>query len=406
VTIDQVEAIGPAFTEFLRPFEYYLDSLHNVRHFRNYTRGLLTDLERKTAEPLALYAGVPVRNLQQFLKACVWDHEGLVDAVQRRLLTSTNTMPGGAIGTVAIIDETSATKKGAKTPGVQRQYLGCEGKVENGIVTVHLSVARGTFKALLDGELFLPESWDQDRERCRAADIPDDVHYRAKWWIALELIGRAERNGWAFDWMTFDEWYGGKPDFLNILDIAGTQYVGEVPKTFSCRPGRCRTAMSAEAVFSRPGVRRHVARRFRLEQQTGPPTVWQAKSVAVCLREAHRPRHLLICARNRETGEVKYFIARMRRRTSLRKLLQVAFTRWNVEHMFRVAKSEVGLTHFEGRSYVSLKRHLALCLVALAFVALHTMRLRGKKPGGDFGASVPPVEANLPAIPEPPSRHE
>ena len=276
----------------------------------------------------------------------------------------------------------------------------------NGIVTVHLSVARGPFKAMLDGELFLPKSWEQDRERCRAADIPDDVHYRSKWWIALELIGRAERNGWDFAWLTFDEWYGGKPDFLAILDIAGTQYVGEVPKTFSCRPGRCRTAMSAEAVFSRPSVRLHVARRFPLEQQTGPPTVWQAKSVAVCLREAHRPQHLLICARNRETGEVKYFIARMRRRTGLRKLLQVAFTRWNVEHMFRDAKSEVGLTHFEGRSYVSLKRHLALCLVALAFVALHTMRLRGDKPGGDFGASVPPVEANLPAILEPPSRHE
>jgi len=406
VTMDQVEAIGPAFTEFLRPFECYFGSPHNVRHFRNYTRGLLTDLERKTAEPLALFAGVPVRNLQQFLKACVWDHDGLTDAVQRRLRTATTAMPGGTIGTVAIIDETSAVKKGTKTPGVQRQYLGCVGKVENGIVTVHLSVARGTFKSLLDGELFLPESWDEDRERCAAADIPDDVRYRSKWWIALELIGRAERNGWAFDWMTFDEWYGGKPDFLAILDVADQQYVGEVPKTFSCRPGRSQTPMSAAAVFSQPGVRSRTARSFRFKQQTGPETVWQTKAVAVCLGDARRPRHQLIWARNRETGEVKYFIARTRRRTGLRRLLQVAFTRWNVEHVFRVAKSEVGLTHFEGQSYVSLKRHLALCLVALAFVALHTMRLRGEKSRSDFRASVPSVEANLPAIPEPPPGNE
>jgi SRSO17 transposase len=89
----------------------------------------------------------------------------------------------------------------------------------------------------------------------------------------------------------------------------------------------------------------------------------------------------------------------MRRRTSLRRLLQVAFTRWNVEHVFRVAKSEVGLMHFEGQSYVSLKRHLALCLVALAFVALHTMQLRGGKSGGHIGASLPGAEASLPEIP-------
>jgi SRSO17 transposase len=315
-------------------------------------------------------------------------------------------MPAGSIGTVGIIDETSAEKKGTKTPGVQRQYLGCVGKVANGIVTVHLTVARGPFKAMLDGELYLPESWEQDRERCRAADIPDDVRYRSKWWIALELIGRAEGNGWAFDWFTFDEWYGGKPGFLSILDLTDQQYVGEVPKTFSCRPGRRQTPTSAEAVFSQANLRNRAPRSFRIEQQTGPPTVWQAKAVDVCLGEARRPQHRLIWARNRETGEVKYFIARTRRRTSLRRLLHVAFTRWNVEHMFRVAKSEVGLTHFEGRSYVSLKRHLALCLVALAFVALHTMRLRGEKSGGDVGASVPSIEANLPAIPEPAAGNE
>lgn len=401
MTTEQIEAIGPEFTGFLRPFEHFFRSPHNVRHFRNYTRGLLTDLERKTAEPMALYAGVPPRSLQQFLKACIWDHEGLADAVRRRLLTATHTIAAGSIGTVGIIDETSDQKKGIKTPGVQRQYLGCVGKVDNGIVTVHLTIARGTFKAMLDGELFLPKSWDDDRERCRKADIPDDVRYRSKWWIALELIGRAESNGWAFDWLTFDEWYGGKPSFLSMLDLTDAQYVGEVPKTFSCRPRRCLTKMSAEAVFSRPNERIRRARSFRIEQQTGPATVWQAKSVPVCLGEARRPRHLLICARNRETGEIKYFIARMRRRTSLRRLLQVAFTRWNVEHVFRVAKSEIGLMHFEGRSYVSLKRHLALCLVALAFVALHTMQLRGGKSGGHIGASVPGAEARLPEIPRP-----
>lgn len=401
MTTEQVQALAPALTEFLRPLQQFFDNPKTVQHFQNYTRGLLSDLPRKTAEPIALQAGVPARNMQQFLKACLWDYDGLVNEVQRRLRAAVAELPPDPIGTVAILDETSSLKKGTKTPGVQRQYLGCVGKVANGIVTVHLAVAHGAFKALLDSELFLPESWEADRERCRAADIPDDVHYRPKWQIALELLAKTETNDWVFDWLTFDEWYGGKPFFLSILDLADRPYVGEVPKSFSCRPGRSQASMSAEAVFSRPGVKQRPARSFRLRQQTGPPTVWQVKVVDVALGDDRRPRHRLLMARNRETGEIKYFIARSRRRVHIRRLLAVAFTRWNVEHIFRVGKSEVGLTHFEARSYVSLKRHLALCLVVLAFVALHAMRLRGGKSGPDLGASVPGAEVRVPAIPEP-----
>ncbi len=406
MTTEQVQAIGPEFTAFSRPFERFFEQPETVRHFRNYTRGLLTDLPRKTAEPLAMYAGTPPRSLQQFLKACLWDHDGLVDGIQQALRAAVLELPPDSIGTVGLIDETSALKQGTKTPGVQRQYLGCAGKVANGIVTVHLSVARGRFKALLDSELYLPQSWEDDRERCRKADIPDTVHYRSKWEIGLELLARAESNRWKFDWLTFDEWYGGKPMFLRVLDLAGQRYVGEVPKSFSCRPGRSSAAMSAEAIFSRPGARRRTARTFRFEQQTGPASVWQTKVVDVALGNDRRPRHRLILARNRETGEIKYFITNALRSIGVRRVLQAAFVRWNVEHVFRVAKSEVGLTHFEGRSYVSLKRHLALCLVAMAFVSLHTMRLRGEKSSDHPGASLSSPGPHMPPISEPPPSHD
>ena len=258
---------------------------------------------------------------------------------------------------------------------------------------------------LLDGELFLPESWADDRPRCAAADIPKGMFHRPKWRIAFELFARAYGNGWRFDWMTFDEGYGGKPKFLALLDLCGQQYVGEVPKTFSCRPAGESDNSGAEALFSRPGVRARKAKAFAMSRQTGPATVWQAKSMAVCLGDESRARHLLIKARNRETGEVKYVIARANKRPGLRRLLRVGFTRWNVEHLFRVAKDEIGLTHFEGRSYVSLKRHLALCLTAMAFVSLHTMRLREKKSGGDIGTSLPGAAAALPEISGPAPRH-
>jgi SRSO17 transposase len=401
MTAEQVQAIGPELTAFLQPFERFFDTPESVRHFRNYSRGLLSDLPRKTAEPLALFAGTPARNLQQFLKACLWDHDGLTDAVSRRLRDAVAGLPPDPVGTVAILDETSALKQGTKTPGVQRQYLGCVGKVANGIVTVHLAVAHGSFKALVGGELYLPESWDADRPRCEAADIPDTVRYRPKWHIGLELVARAEVNGWHFDWLSFDEGYGGKPDFLRKLDGAGLQFVGEVPSNFSCRPGRRRTALSAAAIFAQPGVRKRAARSFHVVQQTGPAAVWQAKAVDVALGHDPRPRYRLIVARNRQTGAVKYFLTNAPKRIGLRRVLAAGFARWHVEHVFRVAKSEFGLTHFEGRSYVSLKRHLALCLGALAFVALVTQRLRGEKSGGDAGAGVPGVGAGVPAVPGP-----
>jgi SRSO17 transposase len=401
MTADQVEALGPEFTAFLQPFERFFDSLKTVRHFRTYSRGLLSDLPRKTAEPLAVQAGTAPRCLQQFLKVCLWDHAGLADEVERTVLAAVADLPDDPIGTVGILDETSAVKQGTKTPGVQRQYLGCVGKIGNGIVTVHLAVARGTFKAMLASELFLPESWDADRPRCRVADIPDTVRHRAKWRIGLELVAQAQGNGWAFDGLTFDEGYGGKPGFLAGLDAVGQRYVGEVPKAFSCRPGRSPTPMSAEAIVSRPGVKRRAAKAFRMPQQTGPDTVWQAKAVEVCLGDHRRPRHRLVVARNRQTGEVKYFIANAPKRIGLRRILRAAFTRWNVEHVFRIAKGEIGLTHFEGRSYVSLKRHLAWCLLALAFVAVHTVRLRGEKSGGDPGAGMPGVEERVPDVPAP-----
>ena len=195
---------------------------------------------------------------------------------------------------------------------------------------------------------------------------------------------RAQRL--ALDWLTFDEGYGGKPDFLRVLDAAGRTCVGEGPRTFSGRPGRRRTALGAEAVFAQAGVRRRAARSFRFPQQTGPQAVGQAQGVDVALGHDRRPRQRWILVRNRETGERKDFLTNAPRRIGVRRVLAAGFVRGNVEHVFRVAKGEVGLTHVAGQSCVSLKRPLALRLVVLAFVSLHTKRLRGEKRGGDPGA--------------------
>src|SRR5205807_4975535 len=163
-------------------------------HFDTYCRGLLSDLPRKSVEPIALAAGTAVRTLQEFLAAAKWDHGQARAALQRHLAGVLAGLPADPLGTVGVIDETSCRKWGDHTPGVQRQYLGCVGKIDNGIVTVHLGVCKGRYKTLIDAELFLPEDWAKDRDRCQAAGIPADLGHRPKWQIALEAVDRARAN--------------------------------------------------------------------------------------------------------------------------------------------------------------------------------------------------------------------
>jgi SRSO17 transposase len=216
------------FTAFLDRFGDCFNRKDTRAHLGVYVRGQLSDLPEKSVEPIALEAGVAPRTLQEFLSQHRWGEDSLRDRVQH--IVATDHAGPHSIG---IVDETSDVKKGDKTPGVQKQWSGRLGKTENCIVTVHLGFARGDFHCLLDGELYLPESWDGDRDRCREAGIPDSVVYRPKWQIGLELHQRAVANGLVFEWITFDEGYGSKPEFMRELSNRGQMYVGEVPRSFA-----------------------------------------------------------------------------------------------------------------------------------------------------------------------------
>ena len=395
MTEQDIQELGPLFANYLRGFECYFLRDKTFDHYRDYCRGLLSDLERKSVEPIALAAGETVRTLQVFLLQGAWEHERHRDGLQSRLAEALTAYPDDGLGSVGFLDETSAVKKGVKTPGVQRQYCGSVGKVENCIVTVHLGVSRGRFKTLIDADLFLSKKWDADRERCRKAGIPDHLHHRPKWEIGLEQLARAQRNGLFLDWLVFDEGYGQAPEFLGLLNAAGQKFVGEVPSIFSCRVGRSEQARRVNWVLNSAAARSQKWRRFRLKHETEKPQVWEAKTILVRVRRCGRLPMRLIVARNVTTGEVKYFVSNAPRRVALERLLRVAFSRWKIEHCFRVIKSEVGLTHYEGRNYTGLMRHMIMCLTVMGFAALHTERLRGAKSGGDAGTGVPGSERPL-----------
>jgi SRSO17 transposase len=395
MTDEQIRALGPAFATELRRYRGCFPQTRVARHFDTYCRGLLSDLPRKSVEPIALAAGTAVRTLQEFLVTSNWDHTLARDQLQRRLAEALAELPPDPLGVVGVIDETSAVKKGDKTPGVQRQYLGCVGKIDNGVVTVHVGVTQGRFQALLDADLYLPQSWALDRPRCREAGLPEEVEYRSKWRIAFDQLLRLHTNGVRFDWLTFDEGYGSKTPFLWALGLLSQKFVAEVPTNFRVRPTPHGPSRRADA--HQPATRTGRWRRYRIGRKTQTDAVWRARRSRVW---AARRWHTLVTAVNESTGEVKHFVTNAVGE-SLATLLAVAFRRATVEHAFRVAKTEAGLTHFEGRQYVGLMRHLILTLIVLGFVAVHTERRRGEKPATHPGASLPGVECGVPATAPP-----
>ena len=386
MTEQEIAGLGPAFANYLGRYRSCFLQKRTAVHFDSYCLGLLSDLPRKSVEPIALEAGTAVRTLQEFLVTARWDHHKARDLLQRYLLQAVMALPADPLGLVGVIDETSCQKWGDQTPGVQRQYLGCLGKIDNGIVTVHVGLAKGRFQALLDADLYLPKAWDTDRPRCRSAGIPDAVRYRPKWRIALDQLIRLSGQGITFDWLVFDEGYGAAVPLLRALNLVGQRFVAEVPVSFAVADRPDGPTRRADQRLTAADAKK--GKRYRLTHQTVADSVWRASAMRVWV--AGRP-HLLIVAINEATAEVKYFVSNATE-VSLTRLLAVAFRRWTVEHSFRVGKQEAGLMHYEGRDYTGLIRHLILALVVLGFVATQTERLRGEKCAGDGGASVPGVK--------------
>ena len=390
---EQIRQLEPKLDQFLERFADCFARKDTRAHLGVYVRGQLSDLPEKSVEPIALEADVAPRTLQEFLSQHKWNEERLRDRVQDVVRTG----HAGA-HSIGIIDETADPKKGDKTPGVQKQWCGRLGKLENCVVTVHLGYAVEDFHCLLDGEPFLPEDWAKDRVRCREAGIPDTVVYRPKWQIALELYDRAIGNGLHFAWLTFDEGYGGKPEFLREVSARQQRYVAEVPRSFSgwlkaprvvTRPyhrgRRGRGRQVPRLASGSPRVRRvdkllkdralrdQPWRRWRVKDGEKGPQVWECKHTFITVKGANglpgERLHLIVARNVLDPTEIKFFVSNAPPQTSVGTLLLVAFSRWRVERCFQDGKSEIGLDQYEGRRFLGLKRHLVLSAVSYLFLA-------------------------------------
>jgi len=398
---DQVRSLQPAMAALLESFRECFQTEPVFKHLQTYVLGLLTDLKRKSVEPIALAAGVPVRTLQEFLSQLTWDHERGRRMLQRLVMDRHSSEHG-----IGVIDASAHAKQGKKTPGVQRQWCGESGKIDSCVVGQHLlytdNDSKNPFSCMLASDLYLPKSWSSDRARCCEAGIPDEVRHRTKWRIAIDQVEEAVGNGVRFSWLTFDEDYGSVPGFWFELDRLGQRGIGEARSNFMCwptRPHYCstRAAHAPKRVdnvcrFS-PVFRSQGWYRLKVKETTRGPAVWELKSARVHLVDtrggASRPtdrQYWLIVIRNPRTGEYKYLISNASGGGNWRRMLRAMFARWHVEKWFERAKQEAGFGAFEVRRYRGLMRHWFCSTVAMYFLAAQTHRLRGEKYTDHAGA--------------------
>lgn len=391
---DELLELGEELAVYLDEFRDCFKRSEPRGKLATYVRGQLGELPRKSVEPMALAAGMRPRTLQEFLASDDWDEERLQTHTYRLVLRDHHDDQW-----IGVIDESGHPKKGVETAGVGRQYCGNTGKIDNCVMTVHLTATSfdGEFRTLLESELYLPAAWHEDRERCRAAQIPDDVVYRSKYQMALEQLDRAAAHGVHFSWITADEWYGQKPAFVAGLEQRGQRFVLEMPRNFAVwlsDPQFAKTPSAAKPVeallrHSRP-LLQQPWQAYRIKDTDKGPQVWEVKFAPCWLPRAGGvvgPYWLVVARNVLNRDELKYFVSNARAGVPLPVVLHVAFGRWPVERCLQDEKSELGLSHFEVRCYPALKRHLLITQVSHLFLARQTERLREKKSGVDVAAS-------------------
>jgi SRSO17 transposase len=330
---------------------------------REYLSGLVAGLERKNGWTLAERAGeVSPDGMQRLLRRADWDIDGIRDDVRDYVAEHLGDRQG-----VLIVDETGFLKKGTKSAGVQRQYSGTAGRTENCQVGTFLAYASARGHALIDRELYLPESWTGDRDRCRAAGIPDEVEFATKPRQAQQMLQRAFDSRVPFAWVTADEAYG-QAKYLRVwLEERGVFHVLAIrcsDTLITTAAGEQRADELAAALPAQAwqrlsaGAGAHGPREYH----------WARVPIRICWRPGRG--HWLLARRSiSNPDEIAYYVCYGPRRSSLADLAWIAGSRWHVEQCFQQAKSEAGLDHYQVRSWRAWYAHITLSMLALAWLA-------------------------------------
>jgi SRSO17 transposase len=374
-------------------------TLGNSRRRRwceTYVRGVLLDGQRKSIEPMAARLRAIEQSgedyeqaLQQFINQSPWDEQAVIDGLQ--------TWIGRQFGTdgYLILDDTGFPKQGVQSVGVARQYTGTLGKVASCQVAVTLQLAIRQEVVGLDAQLYLPQSWTEDRQRLAKAGVPDTIGYQPKWQLALAMLRRAQANGLG-GIVLADSLFGTVTEFRQELAAAGRTYcvgidstlkviaadadVGPVPK-YSGRGQPPTRPLKVRAGTKSPSVKQwaveHVDDFRSVTWREGTKGKMAGRFAAWRVRPAHKlsagkvplEAWWLLAEWPSDTRHpTKFFFSNLADKTSLKRLVATAKSRWWIEHSYRELKDELGLDHFEGRSWRGWHHHVVLVLLAYAFL--------------------------------------
>jgi SRSO17 transposase len=409
MTPEDVRAAAERLTEFHERFAPLFGKEGAQDHAYTYVKGLmvLPQPEHKSIEPIALHVGDGrVSALQKFLNSAPWDHTDVqleIQEVFAEELAPTVTDP--AVGVVGVVDESGFSKKGQHSAGVDRQHNGRLGKEDNCQVGVFLVGVTPGGVALLDHQLYLPESWCQDDEPTRGrrakAHIPETVGFQTKPALAAAMVRRTEvLDQVHLDWITADETYGRNGEFLDELEALERRYVLEVPVSTTvwtedparCVPayrgrGRVPTLPSRESVHSVVDLISDLEpsrwQRLCMGEGAKGPLVYDFVAVrAWAVRHGRAGGPIWVLARRSldEKPEVKYYVSNGDEETPLKVLAQVACTRHRVEDFLEDSKSYLGMAQYETRSWPGWHHHMSLVGMAHLFITLARLDLPKKAP--------------------------
>jgi SRSO17 transposase len=269
------------------------------RWVRDLLLGLLSDLPIKNCWTLSEHAGdgTPA-GMQHLLRKAVWDVDGVRDDLRGYVVDNL-----GAEDAVLVVDETGDLKKGIHTVGVQRQYTGTAGRIENAQVAVYLTYATGKGHALVDRALYLPKCWTEDRQRRESAGVPDDVEFTTKPALAREMIARALDAGVHAGWVAGDEVYGADPGLRGELEHRRVGYVLAV----ACSHPVCTTAVSPRADAIAASLPTHAWQRLSAGQGSKGPRFYDWAWISIDADTEHAGQQWLLIRRNTSTGELAYY---------------------------------------------------------------------------------------------------
>ena len=399
---EDVERCSEELRKYMELFKPVFKRVEQLKRSESYLRGLLGNAARKNVEQMALGLGEKVRSMQYFVGQSLWAKEPVM-VVHQRLIGETLGEEQG----VALIDESSAVKQGCLSVGVAAQYCGSVGKIANGQVGVYLGYASRKGYSLVDGQLFMPDEWFEDghAQRGIACGVPEELVYKTKPEIGLELLQKAEKRGsLPFKWVAADELYGDSPAFRDGVAKLEKWYFTEIKNTalvwITCpevhipewnghgrRPTRLRLCIPTNHPTQVKDLGMSIPAeswtRAKIKEGSKGPIVCDFAFLRLFESRANLPASelWLIIRRNLDDpAVVKYYFSNAPTETPLIELVRISGMRWPIETIFEEAKGEIGLDHYELRSWLGWHHHILLVSLAHHFLVRLRIRFQQQAP--------------------------